>query len=1285
MAAGSPAAAKSVFNVSRNFHSGFRTPFDSYVSLPAPSHPYVNFGTLWGIIVTVRPTSKPLRAIGLGASVAGTAASASREQNRKTGRERRVGAVPNAPLWHRVSPRIALIVVLAVLLTSGFSLYAAFQTRGHEISDIKDQTLRLARAAALFEDDMVQQTSATLSTLGSLPAIRDGDWRSCHTFLANELRSRPVYTNLGVINRRGIVVCSALSHPTPVRVSDRRYFVRVMATHSFSMGGYQVGRITGTPAVNFAAPVFDAAGRVKYVVFAALDLNWFNELAGRLQLPDGASLDVFSADGVILVGYPDARRWVSHKIPYADTVAAVQNGPTTTERMGLDGVRRIYGVTRLSVTPAYANEYLGVGIPVALALSAVRRLFLTNLALAGVVGLVAILLALEGAALYVQRPLDALTRAARRLAAGDLGARAGSAFLGGELRHVIGAFDDMASALERRTTALHDAQAQYRALVEQSIAGVAVLDAGAFLYVNDALAAIFGYRPDEMIGRLRPIDVVHPEDRAMVTENIRQRLQAGGHPMHYTCRGLRKDGSGVDVEVFGRSLVHQGRLVMMTTVLDVTAQKQARAQQVRRAAEREAFYHLSRRLRAARTAPDMYSIVVEQVKTLVGAAFVSLNLLDGSRRQLVRVHSSGTLLGGVEPAFPLAGSFSEPVIESGKSRVVDNPLTEAIPRRWEGSSLDTFGALAAIPVRTEDATIGTILAARPREPGGTPFTTAEVRQLEGMAEIGGIAIRRVELSDSLERRVQTLTALHGSAQRFAGNLDPGHLAADVVRTCVESFGMGMATLGCLSSDDAGLMAAHWPPDSEGLQTIAGRAVDYRKLDDKTCDAIAQTGVPLILQNLAGDREHPAWEATALAAGMRSAGLFPLVSRSMPFGVLALYSDQAEAFTSERVEFLTAYTHQAAAALQNARLFDDAGRHLRELEALNDLDRAVRGSLDLTVILQVLLDKAVTELKADAVDVLLLDPQAHVLSGAAARGFRSAAIRHVRLRLEDGYAGQVALSGHPVSIDNLNGTAESACGKYVAGEGFVSYHAMPLVAKGVVRGVLEVFHRSPTTPTQGWRAFFEALAGQTATAIDNVRLFDDLRKANAGLRLSYDQTIEGWSRALDLRDRETEGHSQRVTELTIALARAMGIAEADLVHIRRGALLHDIGKMGVPDAILLKPGPLTETEWEVMRRHPVYARELIASIAYLHPALDIPYSHHEKWDGTGYPQGLSGHQIPPAARIFAVVDVWDALRSDRPYRPAFGVEQARAYVREQSGRYFDPEIVEKFLELLDRNS
>jgi len=207
--------------------------------------------------------------------------------------------------------------------------------------------------------------------------------------------------------------------------------------------------------------------------------------------------------------------------------------------------------------------------------------------------------------------------------------------------------------------------------------------------------------------------------------------------------------------------------------------------------------------------------------------------------------------------------------------------------------------------------------------------------------------------------------------------------------------------------------------------------------------------------------------------------------------------------------------------------------------------------------------------------------------------------------------------------------------------------------------------------------------RTITRLNRFRtLLDERQQAAEELALAYDATLTGWSRALELRDHETEGHSRRVTTMTVRMAMEMGVSGASLEHIRRGALLHDIGKMGIPDAILLKPGPLSEEEWDVMRRHPGIAYDLLSPVTYLRDALEIPWCHHEKWDGTGYPRGLRGEEIPFAARIFAVVDVWDALSNDRPYRRAWPVARVREHIASLSGTHFDPRIIEVFLPLLD---
>jgi PAS domain S-box-containing protein/putative nucleotidyltransferase with HDIG domain len=202
---------------------------------------------------------------------------------------------------------------------------------------------------------------------------------------------------------------------------------------------------------------------------------------------------------------------------------------------------------------------------------------------------------------------------------------------------------------------------------------------------------------------------------------------------------------------------------------------------------------------------------------------------------------------------------------------------------------------------------------------------------------------------------------------------------------------------------------------------------------------------------------------------------------------------------------------------------------------------------------------------------------------------------------------------------------------------------------------------------------------------NVELEDRVHARTRELAEAYDTTLEGWARALELRDKETEGHTRRVTSLTLKIASAMGICGDELEQVRRGAILHDIGKMGIADKILLKPGKLTREERETMQNHPETAYKLLSPIPFLSKALDIPYCHHEKWNGTGYPRGLKGEEIPLAARIFAAVDVWDAIKSDRPYKKAWSQKKAVEYFVEQSGKHFDPHVVNVFLEMLEKGA
>lgn len=422
----------------------------------------------------------------------------------------------------------------------------------------------------------------------------------------------------------------------------------------------------------------------------------------------------------------------------------------------------------------------------------------------------------------------------------------------------------------------------------------------------------------------------------------------------------------------------------------------------------------------------------------------------------------------------------------------------------------------------------------------------------------------------------------------------------------------------------------------------------------------------------------------VGAGRISALLaVPIVALDRILGLLCLLDKVgADEYSEDEAKVARAMASQVGIVYENIRLIHETERRLEYVNALRSIDVAITGSLDLRLTLDVVLDQVVSHLHTDAAMIMLYNRGSNHLEAAATRGFRSGQAMKRAVKLGDGHAGTAAVERQTFGFANARLLEADIVGPpIIAGERFEAYFVAPLVSKGRTLGVLEVFGRHPIDPSGDWMNFFEALAGQAAIAIDEAELFNDLQRANADLVQAYDSTLEGWVHALDLRDKETEGHTQRVTEVTIELARHSGMSDQEIVHVRRGALLHDIGKLGIPDAILLKEGPLSDAEWTIMKRHPTFAFQWLRPIAYLRPALDIPYCHHEKWDGSGYPRGLAGESIPMAARLFAAVDVWDALRSDRPYRAAWPAEKVRTHMHEIAGSHLDPDAVEKFFELI----
>lgn len=602
----------------------------------------------------------------------------------------------------------------------------------------------------------------------------------------------------------------------------------------------------------------------------------------------------------------------------------------------------------------------------------------------------------------------------------------------------------------------------------------------------------------------------------------------------------------------------------------------------------------------------------------------------------------------------------------------------------EGTELIPPPETAGIPVIVMTSYGNERIAVEAIKAGALDYVVKSDAALAEMTHIAERALRewehktqRQRAENELERRVAELETINrvSTAMRTADSLE------QMVPILVDE---ALSILGA----QAGIFWLY-EPAVQKLNPLLARG-EFAKVEGEPLapgegipGKVFASGRTHITEEICSDPLSTARSCKQMPAGWGGVCL-PIRTAQEVIGVLMVGFETPRRFSDGQVSLLNTLAEIAGSAIHRAHLHQQRERGYRRMAALRAIDQAITSNTDLNLTLNILAHHAKTQLGVDAVAIMRLNPHSNMLEFAAGHGFsHPSGVPRAATRVGDGYAGLAVLERRAIFAPDLKRSAfPSVHPELATTELFQAYHVTPLIIKGQVKGVLEAFHRTPFQPDAEWASFFESLAGQAAIAIDNADLFEGIQRTNMELILAYDATIEGWSRALDLRDRETEGHTQRVTEMTIKLASIMGVAGEEMIHIRRGALLHDIGKMGIPDNLLLKTGPLTENEWGEMRKHPVYAYEMLSPISYLRPALDIPYCHHERWDGSGYPRGLKGERIPLAARIFAVVDVWDALCSDRPYRRAWSREKAMEYLMENSGTQFDPAVVNAFRRMLE---
>jgi HD-GYP domain-containing protein (c-di-GMP phosphodiesterase class II) len=409
----------------------------------------------------------------------------------------------------------------------------------------------------------------------------------------------------------------------------------------------------------------------------------------------------------------------------------------------------------------------------------------------------------------------------------------------------------------------------------------------------------------------------------------------------------------------------------------------------------------------------------------------------------------------------------------------------------------------------------------------------------------------------------------------------------------------------------------------------------------------------------------------------SGGVFPVLKDGQVIGLLALISDQSDYFDPTTIAWIEALTGILSYSVLQTE------NQTKKMQAEFSINRILQSGLNLRDTLQAIFGILSDLVEIDGAIVLKYNAASQQFNLLASHGLDGRALAKIHLYIENGLTKRVIKERKFVRTeDMLDAEPNENYVNLLFQEGFHAHTTTPLINHRDLLGVLEIFWRE-TQHIDAWKLEILQMFGESITfAMEHSIVVEDLKRRNNEFSSTYTATIAGLSRALELRDLETEGHTRRVSALTLRLAEHVQIPPDQRASIQQGALLHDIGKLGIPDAILLKPGSLTPQEWKVMQQHPLYAYNILAPIINLRQALDIPLYHHEHWDGSGYPYGLKGEQIPLSARLFAIVDVYDALTSDRPYRSAWTRSQAIEYLREQSGQLFDPQVVTYFLEMVN---
>lgn len=516
------------------------------------------------------------------------------------------------------------------------------------------------------------------------------------------------------------------------------------------------------------------------------------------------------------------------------------------------------------------------------------------------------------------------------------------------------------------------------------------------------------------------------------------------------------------------------------------------------------------------------------------------------------------------------------------------------------------------------------------------------------------------------RRMVELTALSGFATLFDSTLSEDKVYDNLCEAISRSINPDV------------VLVFRWDPDRGELAVVASEGVG-----ESEASIVLPRDYGLVGKVL-DNRESMMVRDTDLEWGyrqflethrIRSALYSPLKWRDEIYGVVFAGNHLKDSFTPYDLNLMSALAVQAAVAVHNSRLYADLQNRIGELHAIFEIDKAITSAIDLETVLHQIVQMSLALLNAKTSSIMLLDEDSQELVIAAAHGLSEEYLDKGPIKVGESIAGRVIQEGRPIAVYDIRTDPRHAYPEHARMEGLCSLLSVPLSLKGRVIGVLNLYTEEPHHFTPHEINLFTGLASQAAIAIENARLFESLEEI-------YIEVITALASAIDARDAYTHGHSNRVMEYSVAIAEEMGLSPAEVDIIRNASILHDVGKIGIKEKILKKPGLLTEEERREMEYHPFIGTRILQSVKLLEPVMPLVYHHHERFDGTGYPDGLKGEEIPLGSRIIAVADAFESMTSDRPYRKALPLEEALAELKRGAGKQFDPQVVQVFLKLVE---